>query len=807
MDIFTLVKAGIKNRWNVFLGFTFLTMIMVVCVITMLGVRKNYNGAKDTAYAIEDKGVIAAEFYNGNFSDKLKSKLEANDKVDHLEIYDVVIGNEVKCNDHNEGNSYYFMKNFGNLPIFNEDSTGFVNYDYIDGKYVENDDDSYKLKSGEIYLSYGLKDRFDANAGDKLTVKLCGEIKTFTIKGFVQEPMMGSDVIGLKMVFISDEDFDSIYSETKSLMQSDDDNWMIGDMVFVHPTDKANESSDILLRELNIDTKINDMAFATMTRETSEHYTGIFINIIMAMIVGVTVVLLVIFLIVAGHSITTELEIDYKDLGILKSQGATSSLIRKVYIAEYLVSQLIGCIIGFAVSIPCERMLSDVFFGMTGMLPERNFPVVEGILLSVGLFVITGIYIFFITRRVVKTTPVKAITSGHNDFYFDSRYNARITKRGLGFTLGLRQITSAPKRYISILIVSSLLIFAAITMELMSNYVTSRDALASMGFPISDIEFSFKDSEHKCKVKDVENIINKYTEIEDRVYKTHAYVSVNGESILAVVKAYPDDMSSAYKGREVKYDNEIVITEQVSKLLDINIGDTISLGRYEKNEDVVVVGIFQSMADTGKCISMSLEAFSRMRKEGTDEYTVDHMSGYGVILKDASAADDIVKEVEDKYGDELEIEAIDYEHNLNNIGENFYGAADASRYLIYGLSLIFALVTVLMVCTKVFIQERTDIGIMRAVGFTVPRIRRQFAARFVIISLIGGIIGAVLARLYSGQLMESVFSMFGVQNIELDYSFLAFAKPIILFIILYMVFGYLSSRKVKKVSARELISE
>jgi ABC-type antimicrobial peptide transport system permease subunit len=73
--------------------------------------------------------------------------------------------------------------------------------------------------------------------------------------------------------------------------------------------------------------------------------------------------------------------------------------------------------------------------------------------------------------------------------------------------------------------------------------------------------------------------------------------------------------------------------------------------------------------------------------------------------------------------------------------------------------------------------------------------------------LIGGIIGAVLARLYSGQLMESVFSMFGVQNIELDYSFLAFAKPIILFIILYMVFGYLSSRKVKKVSARELISE
>ncbi len=807
MDIFTLVKAGIKNRWNVFLGFTFLTMIMVVSVVTMLGVRKNFNASKETAYAIEDKGVIAGQFRYGYFTPMLKQKLEKNDQVDSLEIYDSVVGKGIKCNGNSEGNGYYFMKNFGKLPIFNEDSTGFINYKYEDGKYVEIKDSSYDLKSGEIYLPYGLKDRFDANVGDRISVNFLSGPKTFTIKGFVQEPLMGSNIIGIKMVFISDEDFDKIYSDCTKMIETDDDVWGAGNVVFVHPTGKADKSSDIFLRDLNLKTKINDMAFSVMTKDLSEHYTGMFINVIMAMIVGITVILMVIFLIVAGHSITTELDIDYKDLGILKSQGASSSLIRTVYIVEYIFAQLVGCLLAFVISIPCERKLSDVFFEMTGMLPERNFPVIEGILISLGLFIITGIYIFMFTRKVVKTTPVKAITSGHDDFYFDSRYNAPVTKRGLGFMMGLRQITSAPKRYISIVIVSSLLIFSAITVELMSVYIESRDALSSMGTPICDIEFGFTNSEPKCEVKDVENVINKYTKIKARSYISHVYISVNGEPILAVVKGYPDELSSVYKGREIKYDNEIVITEQVAKLLDIDIGDTVSIGRFENNEDYVVVGIFQSVSDTGKCISMSLDGLSRLRNDPSDKYTINNLGGYGVVLEDASCADKIAKEVKDKYGEDIKIKAIPYEDFMEQIGDSFYMAADASKYLIYALAIIFAVVTVIMVCLKVFIQERTDIGIMRAVGFSVSRIRRQFAARFVIIGIISGVIGAVMARLWAGALMEDIFSMFGVPHIELEYSILAFAKPVVLFIIMYMIFGYLSSRKVKKVSARELINE
>ena len=300
----------------------------------------------------------------------------------------------------------------------------------------------------------------------------------------------------------------------------------------------------------------------------------------------------------------------------------------------------------------------------------------------------------------------------------------------MGFWVGLRQISSAPKRYISTIIVTVLLIFTIITTELMSGYIQSRNALASMGEPFLDIEFAFNGLEPKCKVADVESIIKKYSEIEGRQYKTHLYTSVNGENMMTFVKAYPDELSSVYKGREVKYDNEIVITEQVSKLLEVGIGDTVKVGRNKYTEDYVIVGIFQTMNDTGKAISMSIDAISRLKEDPSEKYNVNQMNMYGVVLKDTSKGPEIVKEVEEKYGDDLEIKFNEFDGENAFFVDSFYTAAEGSKLMIYILSFVFAIVTIIMVCSKAFIQERTDLGIYRATGFGAGGIRRSFAVRW-----------------------------------------------------------------------------
>ena len=801
MEIITLIKADIRNRKGTFFGFMLLSLLITLSVMTMLGVRNNYNDAINKAFEDIDRGVIFGSFYYGDFEGEMKDKVLASDSVESVDVYDRVIARDVQCNGKNDGNGYNVVKFTDPLLIYNEDDTGFVNT-------IDKTDDSYRLKKGEIYLPYGLKTDYNAKIGDKINMEFLNGKREFTIRGFVQEPFMGSNIIGWKTVFISDEEFDEIFEECVKLIKSDEDRWAAGKIVYVHASDKANKSSDLMMRDLNKETKFNDMAIGTITREMSEHYTGMFINVIMAVIAGFAVLLLVIYLIIAGHNISTEIDMAYKDLGILKSQGLTTSRVRWVYLIEYLFVELVGINLGVVLSIPVERWMSRLFFNMTGILPMKNMPIMEIVIFGVCLFVITALYILFFTRRVAKVKPVKAITNGKDDFFFENRFNMPITKKGLGISMGFRQITSAPKRYISIFIVSILLIFTVITAELMSDYITSKTALADMGEPFCEIQFAYEktDSKERVKVADVENVIKKYTDIEARMYKSHLYLSINGESVMTIIKAYPDELSSVYEGREIKYDNEIVITENISKLMNVKIGDTVTIGRRNLSEDYVIVGIFQTMNDTGKAISMSLDGLSRLRENKGEKYTVDEMNMYGVVLKDDSRVDEITKELEEKYGDDLKIQGNKF-GNADDFTNDFYTASNATGLIIYILTFVFALVTVVMVCAKSFVQERTDIGICKAIGFKIRAIRMQFAARFAILSLLSGVVAIVLARFFAHMVLELVFGMFGIPHVELEYGVMTFVIPIIAFMIVYMIFGYIVSRKVKKVSTRELIIE
>ena len=809
MEIFTLVKAEIRNRKGIFFGFMLLTALIVVSTMTMLGVNKNYDDAMDRAFKVEDKGELFTYFRYGVYTDEMRARLTGSELVDKVEEYPEITGVNIKCNGKSDGNGYYVLAMFDTLPVYNESADGFVNLKG-NSETIEPLPQENRLKKGEIYLPYGLKSNYNAKPGDKISMEFLGETREFTIKGFVQEAFMGTNIMGYKTVFISPEEFTELREAVVGRIESDSDIWSSGEVVYVFFSDKADDSVLVTLRKLNLETKVADLAWANADRESSEHYTGMFIKIILAVVTGFGVLLFIIFLIIAGHNISTEMDIDYVNLGILKSQGFTDKMIRRMYMLEYLVSEMIGILIGMIASVPVERIMSRLFFSMTGILPMHNMMIIYGLLLCAILFFVTALYIRIFTRRIAKVTPVKAITNGKDDFYFSNRCNAPITKRGLMFSLGLRQITSAPKRYISITLVTTLLIFMVITSQLMSGFIRSKDALASMGEPFCEINFAPVGSEVDFHVKDIEDIVLKYTKIRGRMYKTHLYVSINGENTLVQIKGYPDELSSVYRGREIKYDNEIVITEQIAKLLDIDMGDTVTVARGDISAEYVVVGIYQTMNDVGKAISMSLDGFSRLRKDTTEKYTVDMLNMYGISVEDEDAGPKIKAEVKEKYGDDVAIETYKYSDIDKSDGPNgseFYTAADGSGYLIYALTFIFALVTVIMICAKTFIQERRDIAITKAMGMKASSIRLQFALRFALIALISGLIACGIGRCLSHRLLALIFSLFGAPHIVLTYNPAAFIVPVLVFTVCYMLFGYMSARKVKRVSPRELIME
>ena len=134
MEIFTLVKAGIKNRKGIMTGFMILTMLIVISVITMFGVRKNFDLALNRAFEVEDKGVIFAFFTDSNYSEELMDKVRAQDTVDHIEVHDALVGLNAAIGDKKDSNGYFIIKQPGTIPIFNEDCTELIMPDSPDYK-------------------------------------------------------------------------------------------------------------------------------------------------------------------------------------------------------------------------------------------------------------------------------------------------------------------------------------------------------------------------------------------------------------------------------------------------------------------------------------------------------------------------------------------------------------------------------------------------------------------------------------------------------------------------------------------------
>ena len=163
----------------------------------------------------------------------------------------------------------------------------------------------------------------------------------------------------------------------------------------------------------------------------------------------------------------------------------------------------------------------------------------------------------------------------------------------------------------------------------------------------------------------------------------------------------------------------------------------------------------------------------------------------------------IANEIEEKYPDILTVSASE----TDSFVELYSTARNAMTGVIYAVSVLFSLVVVMMVCKKAFLQERRDIGIFKSLGFTSSKLRLQFAVRFLIVSLAGSALGIVISLFCTPMTLTWVFKMIGVSNFISRFSALSIIIPAAITAVSFFTFAYLSSRKIKQVEIKELVTE
>jgi ABC-type lipoprotein release transport system permease subunit len=794
MDIIKLIRSNIRYKKGSFKGIMILMMIIALSVSVIVSLKRNFPNSIESVYDRKYDANITLNIQSEFLTEKMVEDLRNDPLVGEVSVIDAL--SPYQCtysNGKNESFDIRLMAQNDTVDsIWNEDMSDIVT-------------EVPTLSRGEIYLPRALKDYDNLKIGDKMTVFFEGASYEFTIKGFVEEPACGSTFMSLKATFISQEDFVEISENRKKAIAVNPElSTDLFEIVYITKSDDCNLTDNKFAQEINKTSDIESYAHGVLTRSDSLYYHGLMPDIILNIFLSFVIILVAIVFVVMSNSISSSIEMNYTDLGILKAQGFDNRRLKLIFLGQYMLAEIIGTVVGFILSLPVVIYLPRVFEPIVGIKIVGGVAVFESLLILVGVLIISVLYIMLISEKVGKISPIRAVSGGRCEVFFDSRFTLPIRGRALSPSLAFRQFTSGGKRYAASILIASLLVFFLMTMTGMTDAVSSENAQRAMGATSENITVGVntegRSPENTVYVRNqfesIEKIIREYSDIEERYGFEGTYMVLNGEKLYCRM-ADDEEVFTVTKGRAPLYENEIVVSQIYAEDMGYNIGDVLEVSYRGRKKNCVISGFITDITDAGRFFGMNSEAAAFF----IDDFVVRYV---GYKLSDPDKAEEIKDKIETELSGDL------YIHVYSGDGsapQMITTIAYSIKAVIYVISAIFALVVVSMICSKTFVREKIDIGIYKALGFTSRNLRLQFAVRFLIVAFFGIIIGTALSLTLSEKMLSYMLRSMGIVNFVIEYRFITVFLPIAAVALCYFLFAYMAAGKTKRVEVRSLITE
>lgn len=779
MEIIKLIKANIKHKKGAFKSIAALMTIIVVSFTVTVSNNDNIDKALANAHSVFATPDVTAYLIEEKTDRSIIDDIKENPDVTGISATDCVNSGKASV----DGYETYQMgmiypDSHKVYRVLNENFNG----------YIENPE---PLGEGEIYLPYSFTGLYK---GVKIGSEMVfGDEETqykFKVKGFIEESNFGSAVIGTKRYFVSDKDFEKIHENADGKYFAK----------IIDAGIELCEGADYFAVKKALDDScgISDKSALIISSDETTAYTKLYSDTGSNILLVFLILLITIVIISMWHSISTSVEMEYVNLGILKSQGFTSGKIRLVYILQYVFAELIGAVFGLILSIPLTMALGRLFQPITGLITATDVSILKCAAISLGIIILCGVFVILATRKVSRISPVRAISGGKSEVHFDSRLNMPIKAKPLSLFMGLRQFTSRGKSYIGSVFIVALLVYFMMSISVLSQRLSGDNLIEGNINP--NISVVMSDEFEISDIKRFEEEVCSVDKKAKTIFAYNKYVMIDGIELYCTAYSPAELMFNPLEGRMPIYDNEASITEIVADELGKKIGDTVIIGSGENAKEFIITGYHQAMNDLGRTFLITAEGLYRVNGAKPVCY---------VELSDISLTDKLSKALDDNLGELISAKTVNTERS--NATDGMLELIDAICLIlvlaVFGVSVIFSAVVIGMICTKAFIKERSDIGILKAIGFTAKELQRQFAFRFLIVSATGSVIGGICSLFFTKPLLEMLLRMVGVTRIESSITIVTFIVPAVLICLCFFVFSYFAARKTKKVEVRELISE
>lgn len=673
------------------------------------------------------------------------------------------------------------------------DSEGqIISYSYNDNKYkffnnelTAHTDPPLEIAKGELYLSPAMVSMFDVKIGDKILFPIArqgrNKDKILTIKGYYENPYMGSSMIGMKGFLIGNADYKEIMETIQG--SSIDALARNGDMLHIFTDEQAtNSTMNQLLTEHT--TIWNNMEYV-YSQSTIANFMLILQNAFSGFLIAFVMILFLAVIVVLVHSLSSGIDADSINIGILKTIGFTSQKLRALQLIQYLICFVAGFLLGFIVSIPVSNIIVKITLTATGIL----IPAVPTLMLDIFGFIAMLLLIVLIivvkTRKVGYIPPVIAIYESVSESQKTYKNIFKIKKNYLHLRLATRQVITGKRKYIGICCVAIMLVFFASIVGRMELW------LGTDGKGMMD---AFNPAEHDIGVQalgsltvdEVEKKILSYTDITDSYLLAMPDVMVNGLGYTANVITEPNRFN-ILEGKTCLNANEVVLTQMAANDFGVSIGDKVTVAGTNGNMEFVVSGIYQCANDMGKNIGLNQEGYLKIGQNDSNIWC------HHYFLKDTALKQAIKENLEQSYSGDI--------HVHENSWPGLYGIISAMNVLVafmVGIVVLFIIIVTILTGNRLLESEKKEMGIYQSIGFSSEQLRLGFSIRFAIAAAVGGTIGTTLVKLFADPFVSMVMKMAGISNFSAYPGLLSICLPALMVILLFFCFAYVSTGKIKK---------
>lgn len=784
----TLVKAGMKRHRGSLLGIFFLLFLVSLALGTVMTLW--INSGNYLAQEMERAGFGSLTAWVSGVPDEelLCRQIAAVPEVERVEAQQIIYTNytALEQESDSEGQLILYDSRENRYRFFTDDLSGYR-------------EETPEILPGEVYVSPSMASMFGLGTGDEIVFPIArgGRNLVLTVKGYYEDPFMGSSMIGMKGFLFCESD----YEEALEIIESSGIDALArsGQMLHIFAADgETAETVAELNSKLNAAADLQTYAEFVHSRNAIYGFMLVLQNAFSGLLLAFVLALLIAVVIILAHSLASGIEADYTNMGILKTVGYTGTDLCRVQLMQYLSAVLAGLLAGLCPVVPVSSMVSRITVTTTGILVPADIPILWCGGAYLAVFLLLAAFIALRCGSIRRIAPMKAIRGETLGREKQSGVGVLrcvpIRKNVLSFRLALRQFMTGRRRYLGACIVAALLVFFVSLVGRMDGWLGADGKGMMDAFNPADHDLGVQVFGN-LEIEEAEEEIRAYTEITDSYLLAMPGVAVNGVDYTANVIDQPERFH-IMSGESCMADNEVVLTEFASLDLGVEIGDTVTVSGDAGSGEYIVSGIYQCANDMGDNIGMSREGYLKIGQDSPQLWC------HHYFLADTELKPDIQAALEEAYGGDI--------HVHENSWPGLYGIIAAMRGLVafmYFAVAVFTLTVTAMTGSRILSAEQKDMGIYKALGFTTGKLRLTFALRFGMAAVMGGIAGTLLAALTTDALVSFVMRFAGISNFASSPGMAGILYPTVFVAVLYFLFAYLTAGKIKGVDMNVLTAE